>query len=75
MDSSSDIIYIVTEPTATKFEFVPIYTYSYARYLERFNFYGFWSFYARVANKRQGLYQFSFFLRNRGYNFPIFMNF
>ena len=37
----SDIIYIVTEPTATKFEFVPIYTYCYARYLERFNFYGF----------------------------------
>ena len=37
----SDTIYIVTEPTATKFEFVPIYTYCYARYLERFNFYGF----------------------------------
>ena len=41
MDSSSDIIYIVTEPTATKFGFVPSYTYSYARYLERFKFYGF----------------------------------
>ena len=37
----SDIINIVTEPTATKFEFVPIYTYRYARYLEQFKFYGF----------------------------------
>ena len=63
------------EPTAAKFEFVPIYTYSYARYLKQFNFYGFWSFYARVANKREGLYQFSFFLGNRAYNFPFFMNF
>ena len=41
--------------------------YSYARYLERFNFCGFWSFFARITNKREDEYQFSFFLRSRAF--------
>ena len=42
------------------FDFVPIYTYSYPRYLEQFNFCSFLSFYMRVVNKWEDMYQFYF---------------